>query len=276
MKTRFALMTIASLLAAAAHAEPVELLTAGSLSLSLGDRDCKVNGVGVDCADHFAYDLGGRVSIPFAKSYSIQADGDYEAYSGAEDEDNQVTGAAVFGLHASYRDPSTFLLGVFGGYAASEVGSSDKSDGFLYGAEGQYYFDRFTLYGQIGDADISNDSQGIFDSTFWGVALRYFWKDDTVFEATWMQGGPGDTREWGAQAKTRLMKQHPLYGFVNYVRADYFLESDPNAAGRDHTISLGLTWEFGAPTLYANDRLGATLTTPMLPGLTASWSQALH
>jgi len=275
MKVHFVLMTTALLLAEAVHAEPVDLLTAGSVSLGLGDRDCKVT-LAIDCADHFAYDVGGRVSVPFGSSYSFQADADYEGYSGAVDEDNQVTSAGVFGLHVSYRDPSKYLLGVFGGYAGSEVGSSDRADGFLYGAEGQYYFDRFTLYGQFGDADISNDSQGIFDSTFWGVALRYFWKDDTVFEATWMQGGPGDTREWGAQAKTRLMKQHPLYGFVNYVRADYFLESDPNAAGRDHTISLGLTWEFGAPTLYANDRLGATLTTPMLPGLTASWAQALH
>ncbi len=275
MKVHFALMTSALLLGAAAHAEPVDLLTAGSLALTLGDRDCK-NNVGVNCADHFAYGLGGRVSVPFGTSYSIQADAKYEGYSGAEDEDNQVTAAAVFGLHASYRDPSTFLLGAFGGYAGSEVGSSDKANGFLYGAEGQYYFDRFTLYGQFGDADISNDSNGTFDGTFWGVALRYFWKDDTLFEATWMQGGPGDTREWSVQGKTRLLKQQPLYGFAQYIRSDYFSETSSYAAGRDHIIGIGLTWEFGAPSLYANDRRGATLTSPMLPGLSASWAQVLY
>lgn len=274
MKVRLAFFTSALLLGSAAHAEPAGLLTAGSVSAGFGDRDCK-NNVGINCGDHFAYDLGGRVSVPFGTSFSIQADADYEDYSGPDDEDNQVTSASVFGLHASYRDPDKFLLGAFGSYSAVEVGSSDTASGFLYGAEGQYYFDRVTLYAQIGKADISNDANGSFDGSFWGVALRYFWKDDIMFEGTWTQGGPGDTREWSVQGKMRLLKQQPLYGFFNYVKADYFSEPNPTAAGRDHTVSLGLTWEFDAFSLYANDRRGATLTSPMLPGLSASWTEVL-
>lgn len=274
MTNRLTLLIGALLLGTSAHAEPAGLLTAGSVSAGLGDRDCK-NNIGINCADHFAYDLGGRVSIPFGNSFSIQADAEYETYTGAEDEDNQVTSASVFGLHASYRDPNRFLLGAFGGYSFSEPGAFDTASGFLYGAEGQYYFDRVTLYGQIGAADISNDSYGSFDDAFWGVALRYFWKDDIMLEGTWTQGGPKDTREWSAQGKMRLMDQQPLYGFVRYVRSDYFSETDSFAAGRDHTISIGLTWEFGIPSLYANDRRGATLTLPMMPGLAASWAEVL-
>jgi len=275
MNNRLTLLIVTLLLGASAHAEPVGLLSGGSVHAAIGDRDCK-NTVGINCADHFAYDLGGRVSIPFGNSFSIQADAKYEGYSGAEDEDNQVTSASVLGLHASYRDPDKFLLGAFGGYSRSDAGNFDSASGFLYGIEGQYYFDRVTLYAQIGDADISNDAKGSFDSGFWGVALRYFWKDDILLEGTWTQGGPNDAREWGVQGKMRLLKQQPLYGFAQYVRGDYFSEINPDVAGRDHTISIGLTWEFGMPSLYANDRRGATLTSPRRPGLSASWAEVLN
>lgn len=271
---RLTLLFSTLLLGASAHAEPVGLLTAGSVSVGLGNRDCK-NNVGIDCMDHFAYGLGGRVSIPLGNSFSIQADAEYEGYSGADDEDNQVTSASVFGLHASYRDPNRFLLGAFGAYSFSEPGIFDTASGFLYGAEGQYYFDRVTLYGQFGDADISNDSYGSFDDSFWGGGLRYFWKDDILLEATWLEGGPKDTREWSLQSKMRLLNQQPLYGSFQYIRSDYYSETALDAAGRDHTIWIGLTWEFGTPSLYANDRRGATLTTPMMPGLAAGWAEVL-
>ncbi len=274
MNNRLIVLIGTLLLGTSAHAEPVGLLTAGSVSAGLGNRDCK-NNVGIDCMDHFAYDLRGRVSIPFGNSFSVQADAKYEGYAGADDEDNQVTSASVFGLHASYRNPDRFLLGAFGAYSFSEPGIFDTASGFLYGAEGQYYFDRVTLYGQIGAADISNDSYGSFDDSFWGVGLRYFWKDDILLEATWLEGGPKDTREWSVQSKMRLMNQQPLYGFFQYIRSDYFSETAPDAAGRDHTIWIGLTWEFGTPSLYANDRRGATLTTPMMPGLAAGWAEVL-
>lgn len=274
MNNRSILLIGALLFGSSAYAEPVGLLPAGSVSAGFGDRDCK-NNVGIDCADHFAYDLGGRVSIPLGPSFSVQADAKHQGYSGADDEDNQVTSASVFGLHASYRDPNRFLLGAFGGYTFSEPGIFDTASGYLYGAEGQYYFDRITLYGQIGAADISNDNLGSFDDSFWGAGLRYFWTDDILLETSWLQGGPKDTREWSVESKMRLTKQRPLYGFVHYVRGDYFSEIDPSAAGRDHTISVGLTWEFGAPSLYANDRHGATLTTPLMPGLAAGWAEVL-
>jgi len=208
MNIRLPFLFSALLLGASAHAEPVGLLTAGSVSAGLGNRDCK-NNVGIDCMDHFAYGLGGRVSIPLGHSFSIQADAEYEGYTGADDEDNQVTSASVFGLHASYRDPNRFLIGAFGAYSFSEPGIFDTASGFLYGAEGQYHFDRVTLYGQIGDADISNDSYGSFDDWFWGVGLRYFWKDDILLEATWLQGGPSNTQEWIVQTKLHLMNKKP-------------------------------------------------------------------
>lgn len=286
MKNRLALCISALMLGTSAYAAPgTGLLLSGNVSAGVGMRDC-VNTDDNDCGNHTATNIAGRVSVPLGSSFSIQADAEHERYSGLNDKINQVQKASVYGLHASYRDPNNFLIGAFGGYTYGQLdGGWDKAKGYFGGVEGQYYFDRATIYAQFGNANIDNYNAGdnAFDGRFWGVALRYFPSDDTMLEVAYARGkSPSnfeDKGDWGTandfsvQGKMRLTKTMPLYGFAQYKRSEYIANTEDN--GSENTIMVGASWEFGAPSLYANDRRGATLTTPMLPGRAVSWAQAL-
>jgi hypothetical protein len=64
-----------------------------------------------------------------------------------------------------------------------------------------------------------------------------------------------------------------LYGFIKYKHSEYIANTEDK--GKEKTFMVGVTWLFGAPSLYAQDRRGATLTSPMLPGRASGWAQAL-
>lgn len=274
----------ALLLGSSAYAAPsimgTDLLLSGNVSGAIGVRDCE-NTDDDPCGNHNTYSIGGRINVPLGNSFSIQADAAHERYSNPRDSGDQVTGATTYGLHASYRDPNNFLIGIYGGITKSRI-DYDPS-GRLYGIEGQYYLSRVTLYGQFGKADINDDGN---DSRFvgrtYGVGVRYFPTDDIMLQATYAYGSSDsfeDPNDWGRvkdfvlEGKMRLLKQQPLYGFVQMRHSTYTANSEDK--GSEQVFMIGASYEFGSPSLYATDRRGATLTTPMLYGRAAGWAEAL-
>lgn len=283
MKKTFALYLSALLLSSSAYAtQPAAggLLLSGNVSGAVGVRDCE-NTDDDPCGNHSTYSLAGRVNVPLGNSFSIQADAAHERYSSPRDSADQVTGATTYGLHASYRNPNSFLVGIYGGITKSKM--EYDPTGRLYGIEGQYYFDRVTLYGQFGKADINDDGN---DSRFvgrtYGIGVRYFPTDDLMLQATYAYGRSSsfeDSGDWGVvkdftlEGKMRLMKQQPLYGFVQIRNSTYTANSEDK--GSEQLFMIGASFEFGSPSLHASDRRGATLTTPMVYGRAAGWAEAL-
>jgi hypothetical protein len=68
---------------------------------------------------------------------------------------NQTIADLMFAGHASYRDPSRYLIGLFGGGGWTYDNGDDPTDIDFYfvGAEAQAYWDQFTACGHCGYLD---------------------------------------------------------------------------------------------------------------------------
>jgi hypothetical protein len=123
------------------------------------------------------YGSGGSVSVPLAQQWGLQLDGD----GGSEKGIGAYGGAG----HLFWRDPSIGLLGAYGSYS-----HWNGIDGFgtlstntsRYGAEGEYYLNRWTLNGVAGVEMVSVNSTPIHisvpDAFFDDVSVSYYVTDD--------------------------------------------------------------------------------------------------
>lgn len=263
--------------------EEQELLHVGVAGAGIGFRD--ITNSDDDFADKgFAYVLEGKYSLPILDMFSLQLDLDYDANASEEDNvESQMSG----NLHLAYRNPDMFLVGLFGGYAEGSVdGDDDDVSGPLYGVEGQYYLGRWTLYGQFGMAEVDNlnDSDNAFDGYFYTTALRYFPVDDDMMVQLGYEYGKSpdqfeDDNDWGSvdtvsvKCEKRILESQPLYGSVDlaYNR----IKANSEDFGTDTSLMFGITYYWGAPSLFDNDRRGATLDSTRLPALGASWANVL-
>ncbi|MEE4239264.1 MAG: hypothetical protein V2I51_21295, partial [Anderseniella sp.] len=133
----------------------------------------------------FANGGEGRLSFPVGETLSIQNDFKYEYNQNAIESPfaNNVGGPRYsyqFAAHVSHRDPSTFLIGAFGGVGGSNIrsggpGGAFTQDNLFAGGEFQFYLNNFTLYGQAGYVETNNTIGVLLDDGFFarGV-LRYF------------------------------------------------------------------------------------------------------
>ena len=294
MRTCIAVLAAGSaMLLAPAYAQPQSetgLLSSGDVRAGFGLRGCRNTdtdaGAG-DCGRHPAAEIGGRWSFPLGNSFSLQLDAEYERNWNMHDQSHQVAKVPSLGLHASYRDPSRFLLGAFGGHTGTEVDAnsgSHRTKGPFYGVEGQFYVNRVTVYGQVGKAKINNYNSGDneFKGRFETIAGRFFPTDDSMIQIAYGHGHTnnfedkgdwGTAKEYSVLGTMRVTQSMPLYGFVKYKHGKYIANTED--VGKDKALMIGVSWLFGAPSLLAQDRRGATLSTPMLPGRAAGWSQAL-
>jgi hypothetical protein len=170
------------------------------------------------------------------------------------------------GGHVYWRDPNSFAAGVFA--SATSIGSVFSLKEYLVGPEAQVYFGNFTLYGQAYFGQISADFPFFPDIDVWGgrAIARYFVHDDFR-----IQGEVGyrqfsqdsfETDNWtfAAQADYRFTGS-PFSVFGRY-QYDTF-SSDAGAGELDaHKVLVGLRGTFGAETLKAEDRFGATMELP--------------
>jgi hypothetical protein len=157
------------------------VLMSGSIALA-GEAVSEMNGklgyAGGSMDGDGGNNVFGSFSLPLAPNFGLQADGLYTNVS-----DRDFSGA---GGHLFWRDWDKGLLGVMGG-AVHE----SNIDASLAGLEGEYYWDRFTLFAGAGVATIDYDHPAPFIDTdvtdfFGDVGLRYYPLDDLMLAASYV------------------------------------------------------------------------------------------
>jgi hypothetical protein len=230
-----------------------------------------------------------RASIPVMERFSVQLDGDVEVYLSEDGQSWEPLGLWLAGGHANWRDPSRGLIGLFGaagyGLQSGFDNSRDYEVGYMFGAEGQIYFGDFTLYAQAGYGDFESDNEpeGFIEGWFLRGVGRWFPNEDSLVEAELSYGqtsqfvdavDDGKIWNWGLQGKMRMSEALPLYGTAAY-RGGYYDATTAGDDGSEHMLMVGVNVLFGADSLKANDRLGATLNLPRLPTRSAPWGEGL-
>mgnify|MGYP000217411164 FL=1 len=200
-------------------------------------------------ASHF--DIAGRVNVWLNNSLSLQFDAwDEEAWF--ETSDASMYGGAV---HASVRDPSSYLVG-----ALFSVGDSFGGSYASAGGEGQVYFGNLTVYGQAGYSWGYDNADGQ-TMPYVHLALREFLNPDLMLEA---QGGYGsfdygsgsaDGYPWETRIEGRVPRT-PLSAYVAWQGMHEEFESGFSVT--ENAIVGGLRL-MTAGSLLENDRNGATL-----------------
>jgi hypothetical protein len=224
---------------------------------------------------------------------SVQVDAQAEGTSYDDDRrgGNFSSHSYLAGGHWSWRNPQQYLFGLFGGIGdAGGFGISQRYG--LIGAEAQWYWHQFTLYGQVGyDTTLSNNGSSDTNAWFIRGTGRYFINPNFMLEGTVMYangdvdfnfGSLGfETWTWQAKAEWRLATA-PFSVFAKYQGSE---TSYDNALGArdlkvtDNRVLLGLKLHMGDRTLQQTDRAGATLdiisptanpTSPVMSGVSSS------
>lgn len=250
-----------------------ELVLAGRLGFYTGYNFYEEDQVDTDDTEVPLLGLIGAVSVPFSNTVSAQFDVSAELPLGIGSDDDSTTGELMGAVHLSYRDPSSHLIGVFGG-AGAAWDNGDNDDPaipfYFIGLEGQYYWDNFTLYGQGGFLD-SDDSETetIEDAFFVRLKGSYYFSERTSLSlaGSYVYGdrpnsGNGDVSVYGFEAELKhQLTSIPATVFARYN--NYFYDtSDESDAPHVNEFRIGLMFEFGADSLKSQERFGAGLDTP--------------
>lgn len=289
--------------AATAHAADLETERALGLIISgsyeswtgvsvIGDFDTN-GGATPDNDVHFMSGGEARLSFPLGETLSMQQDLKYELNSEQLFNTDSSTGVDdYFGYqfqattHFSFlRDPSTGLLGVFGGFGGG-YSDNDEMSAWFVGGEFQYYLGDWTLQGQAGyfysDEDEGSAAETMRKAVFGrGVARWYLTPDSRIqFEASYANGVSDEDEddaelfEWGARYDT-VVAGLPLVGdttlFARY-RGNYFENTDGGVSEHfdDHTFMVGAHWSFGGSSRQEHDRFGVALDSPDI----VRWAQS--
>ena len=111
------------------------------------------------------------------------------------------------------------------------------------------------------------------DGWFLRSVTSWFPTDDCLIEAEFTHGqtphyiggdADGVIWNWGLKGMMRLTQQYPIYLTAAY-RGGFYDSTSESDHGEEHAGIVGLTFLFGAPSLKANNRSYAGLSTPMLP-----------
>ncbi len=218
-----------------------------------------------------------RINVPWTSSFSTQFDLEGQSNLSSDLSGEQLENAFVGGIHASIRNPDSWLLGAFGGAGTATAVEEDIATLLFAGVEGQLYLQDFTLYGQLGYLDAEEqdgDDCDCFHNAWFARAVgRYFVTPDTLVQAELSYAdGEQDTGDsydmniigWGARLE-HSYSSVPLTTFVGYEGARYSNDSDgdfDDGSFIEHTIVAGLKFKFGTDSLKDNDRYGATLDLP--------------
>jgi hypothetical protein len=223
---------------------------------------------------------------------SVQVDAQAEGTSYDDRFGDFSNHSYLVGGHWSWRNPQQYLFGVFGGIGDAGGGGGFSQRYGLIGAEAQWYWSQFTLYGQVG-FDTTLASNGSSDTNAWFIrgTGRYFINPNFMLEGTVMYANgdvdfnPGsvgfETWTWQAKVEWRLATA-PFSVYAKYQGSE---TSYDNALGfrdfkvTDNRVLLGLKLHMGDRTLQQTDRAGATLdiisptanpTSPVMTGVGGS------
>lgn len=211
-------------------------------------------------------------SIPLGDMVSLQLDGKSEITENeGGDDENDYEYSIVGAGHLSYRDPQSYLLGIFGGVANSAAGDNGDTTGYFIGGEGQLYIDRATFYVQGGYFDGEKndlDDSILTDTYFVRGQLRYYLTDNFrgTLEGAYAVGrvdeeDDTDIYDWGVELEYRF-DESPISLFASYEGTD--MDQTPGESDKlsEDVYTVGLRLDFGASTVFDRDRLGAGLDTP--------------
>jgi hypothetical protein len=213
----------------------------------------------------------GRANYWVSRDMSVQVDAQAEgtSYDFPGLNERFSTHSYLVGGHWSWRNPQHYLFGLFG--AVGDAGGGGAF-GFsqrhgLIGAEAQWYWSQFTLYGQVGyDTTLNNAS--VLDINTWFIrgTGRYYINPNFLIEGTVMYangdfnfGSSGfETWSWGVKGEWRLPTA-PFSVYAKYQGSETTFDNRNIDTVRDHRVLLGLKLHMGDKTLQQTDRAGATL-----------------
>lgn len=247
--------------------------------------DASLCEVGFGCevfSDRFnGWALGGagRGNYWFSPNMSVQLDAQAEGtsykFTDGSFQQRFTNHSYLIGGHANWRNSQTGLLGIFAG--AGDAGGFGSQRHFVFGGEGQLYWNQLTLYLQGGYDTTLGDNFVETHAWFIRGTGRYFITPNTMLEGTVLYAnGELDFNEnsgiavlgfqtWLWEAKLEHRFANPFSLFVKYRGSEtkydtvVFEDFTSNFKVRDHRVLVGLRLYMGQDTLLANDRRGATL-----------------
>ncbi len=249
----------------------------GGTSFNHPDEEDSVEGV-----------AGGEAAINLWLSpmWSAQVDVQGEWTTEFDDssfDDHSRTFVSVAG-HLTHRNPSSYAVGVFGGFAHNGVLDGSDEQEYMHrwaaGAELQVYLDNVTLYLQGGYSMLGggNDNHGEpVDGPFGRVAARLFPTSNDKIQAEFAyfyahdvetgNQGPVHDYEWGASYE-HMFGSAPVSAFLKYAGYSYNDLSHPSDnSWEEHMVLIGFKVYLNQQDLKSNDRQGATLETPVWRGM---------
>jgi hypothetical protein len=225
--------------------------------------------------DGWALGGAGRGNYWVSRDMSVQVDAQAEGTSHdiAGDGVHISTHSYLVGGHLSWRNPQQYLFGLFG--AVGDAGGLGFTENLsqrhgLIGAEAQWYWNQFTLYGQVGYDSTLNSFSGLDSINAWFIrgTGRYFVNPNFLIEGTVMYAN-GDidfnsvsfgfeTWSWQAKAEWRLPTA-PFSIYAKYQGSETKYDNNFLGKAKDDRVLLGLKLHLGDRTLQQTDRAGATL-----------------
>jgi hypothetical protein len=221
-----------------------------------------------------------RVNWWLNQNFAIQSDLEFEAAQRAHDQGTSTLYSGrwngLIGEHFAWRDPKRYAIGAFiaaeahGGIYWDYAAAHD----IIYGIEGQLYYDKLTLYGQVGGLARLCGSHGSDcydtpkDAWFIRGVPRYFFTPNDKIEAEigWMDGNDDYTNSrlrvlnWGAKYEHKF-DNLPLSAFIEYA-GFRMTSTDNDSKWNSDILKVGVNLWLNQPTLLANDRNGATFDMP--------------
>lgn len=248
----------------------------GFAAVQLGYLMFDPDNVDIDRPNRFTAGGLGSYAAPLSDRASVQFDALGEVTINPEDDSDETLFEGTLGAHINWRDPASHLFGAFGGGGISVDGGDNDGPSIPFvfaGIEGQAYFGRATLQGQVGFLD-GDDAwlETIENAAFARVVGRYYLSDATRLSAelSYLHGGrPNNDPEsggvidifgWGARVD-HLFGSHGFALNLAYNGYDYRPTEETDAPWV-HEFRVGLTKYFGSPSIMANDRSAAGLDLP--------------
>jgi hypothetical protein len=189
---------------------------------AVAEPNLKVSGQFGNVIDDYSWQVQGQFTAPLGETFGIAIEAGGGAVNG-----HDTMGAAG---HLFMRDPDSYLIGVFGGYAESADFAVDVARA---GVEGEFYFDALTISGTAGYQFSSAIGDGAFGSIDirWYVTNNFYLSGGGMMEDDRMYARVGTEWQPGFAALPGLaFNAQGVWGDDDY-----------------HSIMGGLTYYFGVP-----------------------------
>jgi hypothetical protein len=272
-------------------APPQQLYFGGLLEIYGGWRQTGGTDDNLVRDDHAIYGGNAFLNIPLGTMASLQLDAQGEKYHDRSNGEHPI-GVAALGAHLSARNPQQGLIGGFiaKNYVRLRDGGNERTEsGWIAGGEFQVYVNNLTLYvqGGFGDIPVEGSAEGFIKGTFVRGVARYFLNENALVQGEVAYGrtstyvdndNGGEFWNWAVKLEGRIHPSAPVFGAIEYQGGRYYTPDQLGDTATDHAVLVSLKVLLGGgpvPSLKQNDRYGATLDLPMLPGRAAAWTEGL-